>query len=248
MACLALGLAACASVVESPNATKPDLVKASEANVSLGAAYLQQGLYGSANEKLEKALEQNPDSAEAHNIYAVLMGELGKPKEAQKHFEKSLDLDPESSDIRNNYGTFLCGQGKIDEAVEQFQQALLDPLYETPAYAFANAGACLMQVPDLVRAEEFLRKALQHNKRLGSALFQMAKLNYLKSNYAAAKAYLERYHRAAGKTPASLWMGIKVAWQVGDNETASSYGLLLKNQYPDSVETQKLLQAESTRK
>lgn len=246
IAIAALGLSACASVTENPRQT--DMKKAAESNVRLGAAYIRQGMYGAANEKLARALEQNPDSAEVHSVYAVLLDELGKNEQAEKHFKRALDLDDEKSDIRNNYGNFLCRQGKVDEAVEQFQKALLDPLYETPAYAFANAGSCLMRVPDLERGEEFLRKALQHNKNLPSALFQMAKLNYLKSQYAASKTYLERYHKASGKSPESLWLGIKLAWQVSDKETASSYGLLLKNQFPDSVETQKLLQAESTRR
>lgn len=225
-----------------------DLKKAAEANVKLGAAYLQQGMLGAANEKLEKALEQNPKSPQAHNMYAVLMGQLGKTRVSEKHYKKALNLDPDSSEIRNNYGSFLCNQGRVDDAVEQFQMALLDPLYQTPEYAFANAGACVLKIPDFVRAEEFLRKALQRNENLPSALFQMAKLNYLKGRYVPSKTYLDRYHTRSGKGPASLWLGIKLAWQLNDKQAAASYSLLLKNKFPDSPEAQKLIQAESTRR
>lgn len=242
---LILGLSACVEVIDRPSTY--NLHKAAEANVQLGATYLDKGELGAANEKLLKALEQNPKSVQANSVYAILLNELGKTKEATKYFKKSIKLAPDDSGIRNNYGTFLCDQGEIEKAVEQFQRALLDPLYSTPEFAFANAGACLLKIPDFERAETNLRKALQRNKNLPSALYQMSKLNYLKGRYAVSKNYLDRFHKVSPKSPASLWLGMRLAWQLADKETAASYALLLKNKYPDSIETQKLIQAESTR-
>jgi type IV pilus assembly protein PilF len=239
-------LPACVQVGNKPS--KENLAKAADANTQLGAAYLQEGYLGVANEKLQKALRQNPKSVQANSIYALLLNELGKTKDAAKYFKKSLKLAPEDSQVLNNYGTFLCDQGEIDKAIEQFQKALLDPLYSTPEYAYSNAGACLLDVPDFERAKSFLRKALQRNKTLPSALYQMAKLNYLKGRYAVSKNYLDRFHQRSGKSAESLWLGIRLAWQLRDKDTASSFGLLLKNKYPDSAEAQKLLQAESTRR
>ncbi len=240
-----LGVSACVEVVERPESF--NLHKAAEANVQLGAAYLRDGDLGLANEKLLKALEQNPKSVQGNSMYALLLNELGKTAKARIYFKKSIKLAPDDSAVRNNYGTFLCDQGEIDEAVVQFQRALLDPLYRTPEYAYANIGACLLKIPDFERAESNLRKALQRNKNLSSALYHMATLNYLKGRYAVAKSYLDRFHTVAAKSPASLWLGLRLAWQLGDQETAASYALLLKNKYPDSLETQKLIQAESTR-
>lgn len=241
-----LSLSACVQVDNRPQSF--DLSKAAEANVQLGANYLKRGQLGSANEKLLLALEQDPDSVQGNSVYAILLNELGQTEKAEKHFRKSIKLAPQSSDIRNNYGTFLCDQGKIEQAVEEFQQALLDPLYRTPEYAFANIGSCLLKIPDFERSETNLRKALQRNSNLPSALYNMSKLNYLKGRYAVSKTYLERYHKAVGKSPESLWLGMRLAWQLGDSQTAASYALLLKNKYPDSLETQKLIQAEATRK
>lgn len=239
-------LSACVQVGGGPS--KGSLMKAADANTQLGASYLQEGYLGAANDKLQKALRQNPKSVQANSVYALLLNELGKTDEAAKYFKKSLKLAPEDSQVLNNYGTFLCNQGEIDKAVEQFQKALLDPLYNTPEYAFSNAGACLLDVPDFERAEVFLRKALQRNKTLPTALYQMAKLNYLKGRYAVSKNYLDRFHQRSAKSSESLWLGIRLAWQLRDKETVASFGLLLKNKYPDSAEAQKLIQAESTRR
>lgn len=241
-----LSLPACVQVGGKPS--KESLIKAAHANTQLGASYLQEGQLGVANDKLQKALRQNPKSVQANSVYALLLNELGKTDEAAKYFKKSLKLAPKDSQVLNNYGTFLCHQGEIDKAVEQFQKALLDPLYKTPEYAFSNAGACLLDVPDFERAESFLRKALQRNKALPTALYQMAKLNYLKGRYAVSKNYLDRFHQRSGKSPESLWLGIRLAWQLRDQKTVASFGLLLKNKYPDSAEAQKLIQAESTRR
>ncbi len=46
--------------------------KASKINVQLGIGYYHRGNLESANEKLIKALDQDPKSSQAHHAYAVL--------------------------------------------------------------------------------------------------------------------------------------------------------------------------------
>ena len=65
---VAVFLQAC--VTDDPSQNKSD--KASKINVQLGIGYLQQNNLDLASEKLTKALRQDPDSAAAHNAYAIL--------------------------------------------------------------------------------------------------------------------------------------------------------------------------------
>lgn len=225
-----------------------DMSRAAEANVALATAYLQRGRLGAANEKVLKALKQNPKSVEANSIYAALLTELGKHKEAEKYYKKAIRLDDENSSVRNNYGVFLCSQNRVEEGIEQFQKAILDPLYETPEFAYANSGACYLKVPDFEKAEESLRKALIRNKKMPLALYQMAKLNYLQSRYVLSKSYLDRFNGVANKSAESAWLGMRLAWHLGDEKDAANYALLLRNKFPDSIETQKLIQTQATRK
>jgi type IV pilus assembly protein PilF len=44
--------------------------------------------------------------------------------------------------------------------------------------------------------------------------------------------------------PQSLWLGIKVEQQLGDEAAARDYALQLRRKFPDSDETRKLLEAE----
>lgn len=242
----ALLLSACVSTYDKPELANKK--KAADANVALATAYLKRGQLGAANDKIQKALKQNPRSMSANHTYALLLNELGEKQKAEHYYKKALNLQDANSEVRNNYGVFLCSEKRYQEGIEQFKQALLDPLYETPEYAYANAGACLINVPDFKQAETYLRKALLRNKNLPIGLYQMARLNYLQARFAISKSYLDRYFTIADKSPQSLWLGIRLAWQMQETELANNYALVLRNKYPDALETQKLIQTEATRK
>lgn len=243
---LACFVSACVSTSDRP--VLVDMKRAADANVALATVYLQRGRLGAANTKILKALKQDPKSVQANSIYAALLTDLGKNKEAEKYYKRAIRLDKENSSVRNNYGTFLCSQSRVEEGIEQFQKAILDPLYETPEFAFANSGACYLRVPNFEKAEENLRKALIRNKKMPLALYQMAKLNYLQSRYVLSKSYLDRFNNVASKSAESSWLGMRLAWHLGNKKDAANYALILRNKFPDSIETQKLIQTQSTRK
>ena len=60
--------------------------QAGKYNVQLGTAYLQQGNYPLAKEKLERALKQNPKDANVHTSLGLLYDRVGEQKLADKHF------------------------------------------------------------------------------------------------------------------------------------------------------------------
>jgi type IV pilus assembly protein PilF len=167
------------------------------------------------------------------------MMRLGEIRKAEKHFKRALWLDPYSSETLNNYGIFLCEQDRIKEAEEQFMEALKDPLYKTPEYAYTNAGRCSLKIPDYDRAEGYFGKALKINPRFLDALYEMAHLHFIKKNYRLASAYMQKYDQygsSAAHTPASLWLAIRLARLTGDKNAEASYALSLKNRFPDSEE------------
>ena len=76
-----------------------------------------------------KAIELNPQNADAHSTYSHVLNVLGRPDEAMKQIEIALDLDPMNSKILSFYGVDLMFVRRYDEAVKAFQEALdLDPL------------------------------------------------------------------------------------------------------------------------
>ncbi len=210
--------------------------EAAEANLDLGIAYMRRGEYERALEKLDKARKADPRYYAVHNAYGLLYERLGEYDLAEKHFRTALKLNNKDSMTRNNYGLFLCNRKRYSEAEEQFLQAANNPLYETPGFALSNAGSCARENDDNEKAEQYFRKALDFNPNLPAALKQMSQISFEKDNYLSARAYLQRYLENAGHTAETLWLGIRIERQLGDKDAESSYGLMLRNNYPDSEE------------
>jgi serine/threonine protein kinase len=65
----------------------------------------------------QKALEINPNHAEAHGVYALLLITLGRPEEAMEHIELALKLDPHNPMIRFWYSAGLLFVRRYDDCI-----------------------------------------------------------------------------------------------------------------------------------
>ncbi|HED18665.1 MAG TPA: type IV pilus biogenesis/stability protein PilW [Gammaproteobacteria bacterium] len=213
-------------------------------NTQLAIEYMRVGMYEAAMEKFKKALKQNPDLQVAHSSVAILYERLGETALAEKHYRIAYNLDHKDSPTLNNYGQFLCREGRLKEANEMFTSAVRNPLYRYPEKVYTNAGICALRQPDPVLADTYFRKALQANPKYPPALREMAKSSFGKQKYLATRAYLQRLQEVSGLTPEYLWMGVQAESVLGDSNAVSSYALALKNRFPESDETQALLEWE----
>lgn len=220
---------------------KTSLKKASQVNAQLGANYMQSGELQRADSKLRKALEQDSDNVDAHTAFALLNMRLDKPDTARSHFEKALDLDPDSPNIHNNYGTFLCDEGEYDKGIAQFLKAAENRLYDTPAYAYANAGRCARAAGRDDEARDYLRQALRVNPRLPTALIESSELALEADEPKQAADYFSRYSEVAQHGPETLWLGVRIERSLGDRKAAKEYGLQLLRNFRDSDEAQQFL-------
>jgi type IV pilus assembly protein PilF len=237
---MSIMLLACAGAQQQQ---KNDL-KIAESNWKLGVGYYQQGKIEAALEKLQKALNAQPDYSPAHSSIALVYQRLGDNKKAREHYETALQLEPANGNIHNNFATLLCQTGEPLEAEKHFLQAINSRGYHTQARALENLGSCLMQIPDFDKAEKYLREALSLNPKLPGALLQMVRISLEKKNFMSGRAYLQRFHEVASKNPQSLLLGIKVEQKLGDKKAASDYESQLRRNFPDSEETNKLLEDE----
>lgn len=223
---------------------EPSKQDAAVYNLQLGMTYMQQGHLDLAKDKLERALEQDPENPEVHIAMAILMYRIGEPKEADKHYRTAIRLDPDNAGAINNYGVFLCQEGRFEEAEEHFQRAARDPLYRTPEAAWTNAGVCARREGDNQKAEGYLRMALGINPRFAEALSQMAELSLAEGNYLPARAFVQRYLESAPGTPQILWVAVQTERELGNKEEAQEFAQRLKREFPTSVETRLLLESE----
>lgn len=211
------------------------------ANVNLGVAYLQQGQYAKALQKLERAKLAKADYAPTYLALGLLYQRTKEPEKADPNFQRSLDLEPNNPSFLNTYASFLCNQD-FEKAEALFLKAANNPLYTTPEHALSNAGTCASKNNQRNKAEEYFRQALERNPRVPPALIQMAEISYDSNDYLSARDYLNRYLKVAKHTAKSLWIGIQVENELGDMDKVSSYVMLLRNQFPDTEEAKLLNQ------
>ena len=225
-------LQACVTVDEGPTQDE----RASAVNVQLGIGYLQQNKLELANDKLGKALRQDDRSAAAHNAYAILQQRLKQDDLAEYHFKRATELDPKDSNAANNYGTFLCNNGREKESEKYFLQALENPLYSTPEFAYTNAAVCLLKIGEAEQAKEYLRQSLAQRSDFGPALFTLGNLFYDEADYESSKVYMDRYHLVARPSAASLWLAIRSSLNVEPDTDVSELVDRLRTDFPDSEE------------
>ncbi len=240
---LASALAGC---IGSGATSKSSGRSAAEINAELGLAYMQQGDYEHALEKLKHALSFDPQLASGNHYIAEVYQQIGENKSAEMHYRKALSITPVDPMLLNNFGVFLCRQKRLDEAQTLFMTAAKQPFYKTPEVAYSNAALCALQQPDEAKAEEYLRAALRLNPKLPAALYEMAALKFKQQEYLNARAFLQRYFNAARASPQSLWLGVRVEKQLGDETNAAKYATRLKEDFPLAAETE-LLQGQTGR-
>lgn len=210
--------------------------EASDVNTEMGLGYLQQNNYELASEKLLKALRQNPESVKANYVYAVLQDKLEQKELAELHYQKATELDPKNSEAANNFGAFLCRNGRQLESEKYFNQALENPLYKTPEYAYTNAAICMLQIDELQRGKEYLRKAIAAKSDFGPALVAMGEVLYKEQDYTNAKIYLDRYHLTSRASARSLWLAIRNTLELDDQGDIEELAQRLESDFPDSQE------------
>ncbi|HPY41506.1 MAG TPA: type IV pilus biogenesis/stability protein PilW [Thiolinea sp.] len=237
LAILLLAAAVSACTNTSSGSSKKETA---EYYAQLGAGYLQKNRLELAQQNLEKALAINRNSKDGLHYYALLQERLGNMQKADGLFKRAMQLDGKNPELLNNYGSHLCKQGQYKQAVAAFKAAFKDPLYETPEYAYTNAGICLQKAQIPQQAEEYYRKALEHNPNFPLALYQMAELEYARGENAKAQAFLYRYNDRAQSTAETLFLCYKINRALNDSTASEQCATNLMAQFPNSAEAKQI--------
>jgi len=213
---------------------------AAKYNIQLGTAYLQQGNYPLAREKLERSLKQNPKDADVHTSLGLLYDRVGDPKLADKHFREALRLEPDKPDISNNYAIYLCKNGRTVEGVERFMAVASSKYYRTPEVALTNAGVCLRAAKRLDEAQEKFNGAIKARPNYSEATVQLASLYLEREKLAEARKVVDTYVGAFKPDPDVLLIGVSVARAAKDRMSEEKYSRTLRLEFPDSAQARAL--------
>lgn len=224
---------------------KVNLDKAAEINAQLAITYLKEGNLVAARDKIERALEQNPRTAETQMAAGFVYDRLGEDRKAQSHFDQAVKLGGKDNPlILNNAGAFLCRKGDRKRGEGYFLQAAASPLYPTPEVAYLNAGYCAQADSRPEDAERNFRQALALKPNLPDAMLQLAAIQHATGNDLQARAFLQRYQEQSPASAASLWLGYRVESALGDPAAAGEFAARLRREFPTSEEAARLFELE----
>jgi type IV pilus assembly protein PilF len=215
-------------------------VQAAAYNVQLGTAYLQQGNYPVAREKLERALEQNPKDPNVHTSLGLLYDRTAEPKLADKHFREALRLAPDKPDLSNNYAIYLCKNGRVDEGVERFMSVAANRYYRTPEVALTNAGVCLRSAKRLDDAQPKFVAAIKARPNYAEATVQLSSLYLERQQVPEARKVVDTYMNAFKPNPDVLLAAVNVARASKDKMSEEKYSRVLRLDFPDSAQARAL--------
>jgi type IV pilus assembly protein PilF len=221
-------------------ATSSSNREASDNYYQLGVRYLNMNKIELAKGNLERSLEKDSSNAQAHNALAFLYEKINQYEAAEDQYEAALNLAPDDLGALNNFGRFLCEHGKQERGMALLTQAISAPLNDKPWMALTNAGRCQLEIKNRQAAEDYFRQALQLNPVYAPALLEMQKVSYQKSDFWAAKGYLERYLGVAEHNSESLWLAMQTERALGNEKVAEKYRIRLLEKFPLSDEAKKI--------
>jgi tetratricopeptide (TPR) repeat protein len=139
---------------------------------NLGTLYLRRGNPLGARAAFERALEMQPDYAEAGNSLGALLAQSGEVPAAIERFRAALQVKPDFADALNNLGFALFQTGQTEQAHELYQKALaLQPGF---AEALNNLGIFFGRQGDLERARTHFQQAVEGRPSYGEAANNLA--------------------------------------------------------------------------
>jgi len=232
---LALALTLLAASGAGAQSQSPDPTKeAGRINARLSMEYLKRGQLQVAQEKIEKALQQNPHDVNVQLSAGLVYERLLENKKAEKHYRQAVREDSESPEALNALATFLCRNDQQAKGEAMFLKAAANPIYRTPFVAYTNAGVCARSAGRLEQAERYLRQALTFQVDYPETYAQLAGVLHERGSDLQARAFVERFLAVAPATPDMLLLGHNIEVALKDTGAAAGFRNRLRMEFPES--------------
>ncbi len=182
----------------------------------LGAVQVDEG-YGKAREEVQKALELDPNLAEAHAALGwIRVAYDWDWSGADAAYKRALELAPGNASVIRRAGALAGTLGRFDEALELDRHAVeLDPLSVSGRN---NLGLHALYAGRLDEAEAAFRKALELNPEYPSTHAFLGRIELRRGNSSAALQEMEQE-----KDPFWRLYGLALAYHaLGQREKADS--------------------------
>ena len=125
-----------------------------------------------AGEAVTRALELEPELAEAHASYGIYLQHLDDPAGARLAYERSIELNPQNSMAHMWLGNiFVEDEHNVKQAHFHYREALkYDPLHPQVRYNYAMSLTGMGEYEEAIKRLEQYLKFNPHNMFLGSLM------------------------------------------------------------------------------
>jgi len=137
--------------------------------------------YEQAAYDYKQALTGDPQNAEWHHGYGIVLELMRSYDEAVREFEQAVDLDPKNALMHSDLADLLAARGQILQAEEQYRSALqFNPgsadLHSSLGSVLAAEGKQEEAISQLKKAVELDPRSYQAHLELAQVLFKMGDL------------------------------------------------------------------------
>lgn len=240
---LALGLSGCVSITKGPFTDKISEEKAVKSYIALGYGYLEAGKVALAKQRIERALEIQPDNPEVHTVMALIWQKEGEAELAREYFEKAVDERDDIPKTNHLYSDFLISQGECSLAIRYLENVALELDYPERAQIYQNLGVCYRQMQQMDKAYKAFKKAQRLNSSLPSTHLNAAELAFERKEYQYAEKSFAAFRKLVALKKAkhsaqSAYLGILMSRHSQDKEAETAYVKLLYRNFKDTQQFQ----------
>jgi predicted O-linked N-acetylglucosamine transferase (SPINDLY family) len=143
-----------------------------------------------AEASVRRALQLNPNHAEAHHRLGLILDRTARSREAEACYRRALDLRPDWTAAQSSLAIALTNQDRLEEAAEVFRRVVaLEP---ASAAALVNLALVLARQGKPTEAEAALRKTLILQPDNGGAYVDLARILRDTNRFTEAEDTLRR--------------------------------------------------------
>jgi len=204
-----------------------------KAQLELARGYMEKRDWIRAKPPLQRALQIDSASVEAHVLSGVMYQAEGEPRLAEGHFKRALRIDPENPQALNNYGSFLYAEERFNDALVPLSTLVENPDYRARPRAYESLGLTYIRVGSTTKAISAFRRALELNFQLARANLELALILFEEGQVKEASQHFFLYNRVGKPTGRSTCLGLKIALIQKDENQEARYRLSLNNLFPD---------------
>ena len=239
----------------------------SEAHASLGfSEWFYEWNAAGAEEELRRAIQLEPNNADAHHWYSQVLMTSGRFPEAEREMRSALELDPRSLILRTNLGWLHYFERHYPQAIEEIESVVReDPDFVTAHYKLweaysvngdkANAWRECQRLVHLLCSPENEKKILSAYRRRGYSSALKSFVSVSPADYSGSYVDGSRYMIFAGDKARAMDFlerayGEKDGWMIfvpvdpsfDSLRAEARFGRLLLQVRPVSVLSQKFVQ------